>query len=191
MAQYRDADDHGRPSPQAMAVLQGIAMVDGLPDEDNGDSTQPLIDAGDRVVVIASRYNAEVCVPLMVAAVESLRSAGLSDSQILVTRVPGAWELALQADHWLRQPNVAGAITLGAVIKGETTHDQYINASVSDALMQSGLKYDKPVGFGLLTCNTAEQALARSGGDVGNKGHEAADAVIEMLRLSKRARRHA
>ena len=74
-------------------------------------------------------------------------------------------------------------ITLGCVIKGETTHDEHINRSVSDALMKLGIDTRKPIGFGLLTCNTLEQALQRSGGTVGNKGNEAAEAVLELLRL--------
>ncbi len=79
--------------------------------------------------------------------------------------------------------NTIGVITLGCVIKGETTHDEHINRAVSDALMKLGVETGLPIGFGLLTCNTLEQAINRSGGTVGNKGIEAAEAVLEMLRL--------
>ncbi len=78
------------------------------------------------------------------------------------------------------------SIALGCVIKGETTHDQHINRAVSEALMQIGLEQHRPVAFGLLTCNTLEQAIHRSGGNVGNKGIEAAEAVLELLRLRKK-----
>ena len=81
-----------------------------------------------------------------------------------------------------------GAITLGCVIKGETTHDEHINRAVSDTLMEQSVRSGRPVGFGLLTCNTVEQAIQRSGGTVGNKGHEAADAMLEMLRLQTKMR---
>ena len=84
--------------------------------------------------------------------------------------------------------DVVAAITLGCVIRGETTHDEHINRSVSDSLMRQSIASGRPVGFGLLTCNTLEQAIQRSGGAVGNKGHEAADAVLEMLRLTTKMR---
>ena len=72
------------------------------------------------------------------------------------------------------------------MIRGETTHDEHINRAVSNSLMDLGLRLDRPIGFGLLTCNTIDQALQRSGGNVGNKGNEAADAVLELLRLSEK-----
>jgi 6,7-dimethyl-8-ribityllumazine synthase len=79
---------------------------------------------------------------------------------------------------------VQAVLALGAVIRGETTHDQHINRAVSNALMDLMLTTGKPVGFGLLTCNTMEQAIQRAGGNVGNKGQETADAVLAMLKLN-------
>jgi len=138
------------------------------------------------VAIIASRYNAGICDSLTRASIETFIAAGYGHEDLIVVRVPGAWELPLVTANLLDRSDVLGAVTLGCVIKGETTHDQHINRSVSEAIMQLGLQTRKPIGFGLLTCNTLEQALQRSGGSVGNKGHEAAEAVVELLRLGKK-----
>ncbi len=100
-----------------------------------------------------------------------------------VIRVPGAWELALATQAALGHARYDGIVTLGAVIRGETTHDQYINRFVSQSLGQLSLESGVPIGFGLLTCNSLQQAQARSGGAVGNKGQEAAQAMLEMVCL--------
>ena len=83
----------------------------------------------------------------------------------------------------INRPNVIAAVALGCVIKGETTHDEHINRAVSLSLMNMGVETGIPIAFGLLTCNTTEQAIHRSGGNVGNKGVESADAILELLRL--------
>lgn len=158
------------------------AHVSRIPDEITGLSG-PL-PAG-RIVIVASRYNAEVCDSLAVAAKETLLFAGVAPENVVVMRVPGAWELPLAVARALDDRHVIGAVALGVVIRGDTTHDEHINRAVSMTLMEISLESRKPVGFGLLTCNTPEQATARAGGEVGNKGIEAADAVLEMLRLSK------
>jgi len=141
---------------------------------------------GGQIAVIASRYNAGICDALVSGSVETLSQAGFSASDVLVVRVPGAWELPLVAKQMFQRPGMLAVITLGCVIKGETTHDEHINRSVSAALMELSVATGKPVGFGLLTCNTIEQALQRSGGAVGNKGNEAAEAVLELLRLEQK-----
>ncbi len=136
-----------------------------------------------RVAIVASRYNRGICDALVQGAVETLTAAGLGPQAIPVIRVPGAWELPLVVRSMLDQDDVIAAIALGAVIRGETTHDEHINRAVSHALMELGVETRRPVGFGLLTCNSLEQAIQRSGGTVGNKGTEAAEAVLETLRL--------
>ena len=88
----------------------------------------------------------------------------------------------------LQTEKFLAVIALGCVIKGETTHDEHINRAVSLALMEMGVETGVPIAFGLLTCNTLEQAINRSGGTVGNKGHEAAEAVLELLRLGSKIR---
>lgn len=137
-----------------------------------------------KIVIVASRYNEGICDSLVRGSVETLTEAGYTEADLEIIRVPGAWELVMVAANALDRDDVLGVVTLGCVIKGETTHDEHINRSVSDAVMQLGVQTRKPIGFGLLTCNTLEQALQRSGGTVGNKGNEAAEAVVELLRLA-------
>lgn len=137
-----------------------------------------------KVVIVASRYNEGICNAMVQAAKETLRTAGYTEREIVVVRVPGAWELPAVVRQVIDQADVIAVIALGCVIKGETTHDEHINRAVSLALMQMGVETRLPIAFGLLTCNTLEQAINRSGGNVGNKGHEAAEAVLELLRLS-------
>jgi 6,7-dimethyl-8-ribityllumazine synthase len=136
-----------------------------------------------RVVIVASRYNEAICDSLVQGSIETLAAAGYHADAVPVVRVPGAWELPVIVSRMILKQNVIAAIALGCVIKGETTHDQHINRAVSDALMQMAIAQEKPIAFGLLTCNTLEQAIHRSGGNVGNKGIESAEAVLELLRL--------
>ena len=143
------------------------------------DGTLP---AGE-IVIVASRYNEAICDELVRGAIQTLTDAGYDQAAVTVVRVPGAWELPALASHFAGRKNTIAVIALGCVIKGETTHDEHINRAVSDALMKLGVETGVPIGFGLLTCNTLEQAINRSGGTVGNKGIEAAEAVLEMLRL--------
>ncbi len=136
-----------------------------------------------KIAIVASRYNAGICDALVAGAIETLTAAGYQDTQIPVVRAPGAWELPAVVRQVIDAEQVIGVIALGCVIKGETSHDEHINRAVSLSLMQMGVDTCIPIGFGLLTCNTLEQAINRSGGSVGNKGHEAAEAVLELLRL--------
>jgi 6,7-dimethyl-8-ribityllumazine synthase len=137
-----------------------------------------------KIVVVASRYNPSICDALVSGSLETLAAAGYEASQVLVIRVPGAWELPSVVARCLQHQDVIAAIALGCVIRGETSHDEHINRSVSMSLMDLGVRTGRPIAFGLLTCNTIEQAIQRSGGTVGNKGNESAEAVIELLRLS-------
>ena len=136
-----------------------------------------------KIVIVASRYNESICDSLVQGALETLAAEGYGDDSVAVIRVPGAWELPVVVNRVLDQPGVIAAIALGCVIKGETTHDEHINRAVSDALMNLGIEKTAPIAFGLLTCNTLEQAIHRSGGNVGNKGVESAEAILELLRL--------
>ena len=131
--------------------------------------------------IVVSTYNSNITQRLLEGSLKSLQSAGWNGDRVETVKVPGAWELPLAAQRLLDRGEVQGVVVLGAVIRGETTHDQYINRAVSSALMDLMLASGKPVGFGLLTCNTLEQAIHRAGGNVGNKGCETADAVLAML----------
>jgi 6,7-dimethyl-8-ribityllumazine synthase len=136
-----------------------------------------------RHAIVVSTYNHTITDKLLSGAVSTLHKAGVTDDQIVIAKVPGAWELALGAKWLADDPRVISVITLGAVIRGETTHDQHINRAVSLALMELMQQTGKPIAFGLLTCNNLAQAIHRAGGDVGNKGEEAAEAALAMLRL--------
>ena len=116
----------------------------------------------------------------------AFKRAGVAVGDIDIVWVPGAFELPLVADRLACSRRYVAVIALGAVIRGETTHDQHINRAVSMALMDSGLRSGVPVLFGLLTCDTLEQALHRSGGNVGNKGTECAQAALEMVNLLRK-----
>jgi 6,7-dimethyl-8-ribityllumazine synthase len=136
-----------------------------------------------KIGVVVSTYNSNITTRLNDGARQTLVTAGYQESKIVEVKVPGAWELPLAARWLATREDIAGVIALGAVIRGETSHDQHINRAVSNALMDLMMETGKPVGFGLLTCNTLEQAIHRAGGNVGNKGCETAEAVLAMLAL--------
>lgn len=138
-----------------------------------------------RFAIAVSRYNDNITGKLLKGALETLAAAGVSDDRISVAWVPGAWELPLVAQRFATSGSFAAVICLGAVIRGETTHDQHINRQVSLSLGELALRTGVPVLFGVLTVNSLEQAIHRSGGNVGNKGCECAEAALEMVRLLK------
>jgi len=136
-----------------------------------------------RFAIVVSRYNEHITGKLLAGAVATLRAASVPDESIDVAWVPGAWEIPLVAQRLARSQKYLAVLCLGAVIKGETTHDEHINRQVSLSLGQLALETGLPVLFGVLTCNTVEQAIHRAGGNVGNKGQECAEAALEMVRL--------
>lgn len=136
-----------------------------------------------RFGIVVSRYNEHITTKLLTGAVQTLQGAGVPDDAIDVAWVPGAWELPLVAQRMALSEQYAAVLCLGAVIRGETTHDEHINRQVSLSLGQIALEADMPVLFGVLTCNTVEQAIHRAGGNVGNKGQECAEAAVDMVRL--------
>ncbi len=138
---------------------------------------------GRRFAIVVSRYNDSITRKLLDGAVAALTAHGVADGDIDVAWVPGAWEIPLIARQFAERRKYAGVLCLGAVIRGETTHDQHINRQVSLSLGEISLDERMPVLFGLLTCNTLEQAIHRSGGNVGNKGAECAEAALEMANL--------
>ncbi len=139
--------------------------------------------AGGRFAIVVSRYNESITGKLLSGAVETLLSQGVADDAIDVAWVPGAWEIPLLAQRFAESRKYAAVLCLGAVIRGETTHDVHINRQVSLSLGRISLETGIPVLFGVLTCNNLEQAIHRSGGNVGNKGVECAQAALEMASL--------
>lgn len=142
----------------------------------------PLSDK--RFAIVVSSYHRNITAPLLEGAVASLMAVGVADKNVTVAWVPGAWELPLATRKLIAaRTHYDAVICLGCVIRGETTHDQHINTMVSTNLGQMSTETGIPIAFGLLTCNSLQQAIERSGGEVGNKGIEAADAAIQMVRL--------
>ena len=141
------------------------------------------IDSGDRFAIVVAQWNRGVTERLLEGAVTEFRAAGIADEAVVVARVPGAWELPVAAQRLALSGQYAAVICLGAVIQGETTHDEHINRGVSLALAQIALETERPVLMGVLTCRNMQQALERAGGAVGNKGTECARAAIQMVGL--------
>ena len=150
-----------------------------------------------RYAIIVARFNETITSRLLEGAVATLTARGVPDAQIDVAWVPGAFEIPTVAGRLAASGRYAAVLGLGAVIRGETSHDQHINRAVSMALAEIGARTGVPVLFGVLTCNTLEQAIARSGGEratrgkdradshTGNKGAECAEAALEMVSLMR------
>ena len=148
-----------------------------------------------RFAIVVARFNESITTRLMEGAVQTLTAHGVADERIDVAWTPGAFEIPTVANRLAASGRYVAVICLGAVIRGETTHDQHINRAVSSALCEIGVHYGLPVLFGILTCNTLDQAVARSGGaaattgkdaanaSLGNKGVDCALAALEMVDL--------
>src|ERR1700704_3591674 len=119
-----------------------------------------------RLAIVVSRYNESITAKLLEGALATLSAHGVSDPTVDVAWVPGAFEIPLVADRMASSGRYRAVLCLGAVIRGETTHDRQINRAVSLGLMEAGLHSGVPVLFGILTCDTLEQAIHRSGGNV-------------------------
>ncbi len=135
--------------------------------------------------IVVSDYNGQIGEALLEGCRQTLIERGASNDSIGIFHVPGAFELVAGAAWVARKLSPDAIITLGCVIKGETSHDRYINQAVSTAIARMNAELDIPVIFGLLTVNNKAQALERAGGAHGNKGVECAVAAIQMLALKK------
>ena len=140
---------------------------------------------GLKVALIVSRWNETVTERLLASALDCLVRHGADPAQLTVVKVPGSWELPLAAGKIARSGPDA-VIALGALVRGETPHFDLLAAEAAKGLAQAGLSSGVPVIFGVLTCDTMEQAMDRAGGKAGNKGWDAAEAAIEMASLYKR-----
>lgn len=152
-------------------------------DKNQRELGKPKLVEGSRVGIVVSSYHRDITGKLLEGAISTLQEVGIGESDIFTAWVPGSWEIPLAAQRLLDAEQWDAVVCLGCVIRGETTHDQHINTTISNALGMLSLEHSKPVSFGVLTCNTLEQAQARAGGDVGNKGVESAEAVLHMLSL--------
>ncbi len=138
--------------------------------------------SGMRFGIVVSRFNSTITESLLEAALATLRRHGVAELDVNVMRVPGAFELPLAAQRLaVNSTHYDALIALGCVIRGGTPHFEYVCRACTDGLVQVGLKFDIPIGFGVLTTDTLAQAEARAGGAEGNKGDDAALTAIEMV----------
>jgi len=136
--------------------------------------------------IVASRFNDFICGRLIDGAVDALTRAGADEKDILIYKVPGAFELPATAKKLAKTAKFDAVICLGAVIRGATPHFEYISAEVTKGIASVGLETEVPVAFGVLTTDTIEQAIERAGAKSGNKGWDAAMSAIEMVDLFRK-----
>lgn len=137
-----------------------------------------------RIGIVVSRWNEQITGALLKGAADMLKEHGVKEKNIIITYVPGTFELPLGAQYHARHDKTDAVIALGCVIQGETRHFDFICDAAANGIMQVGLTHNKPVIFGVLTTNNLKQAQERAGGKHGNKGVEAAVTALQMLALN-------
>lgn len=145
-----------------------------------------LTSADTSFAIVVSRFNDLITKRLLEGAIDTIVRHGGDANRITVAWVPGSFEIPLAASKLAKSGKYSAVICLGAVIQGSTTHHEYINSQVAAGIMNLTRETGIPVTFGVITCESMEQALDRAGGKVGNKGTEATLAAIEMVDLLKR-----
>lgn len=136
-----------------------------------------------RIALVAARFNEFIVEPLVQGARDCLLRHGVADTSLTLIRVPGAYELAFACDQVAAGGRHAGIIALGCVIRGATAHFEHVAGAAGGGLQHVALKHGVPLAFGVLTVESIEQAIERAGTKAGNKGAEAAMALIEMMNL--------
>jgi 6,7-dimethyl-8-ribityllumazine synthase len=144
-----------------------------------------LVAGSEKFCIVLSRFNDFIGAKLLSGAVDELRRHGVSQDNIDIVRVPGAFEIPLVALKCAKTKKYNAIITLGAIIKGATSHFDYVSAELSKGIASVSLQTEIPVIFGVLTTDNIEQAIERAGTKAGNKGADAAKAAIEMANLLK------
>jgi 6,7-dimethyl-8-ribityllumazine synthase len=144
--------------------------------------------AGLKFAIVVARFNSFITDRLVAGALDALTRSGCSEENIEIVKVPGSWELPFVTSELARQKRHDALIALGAVIRGDTPHFDYVAGEAARGLSQVAAGSGIPVAFGVLTCNTVEQAVDRSGAKSGNKGFDAAMTAIEMANLMRRLR---
>ena len=139
-----------------------------------------------KFAIVLSRFNSIFTERLLEGAVDCLKRHGVNDSDITVSRVPGAFEIPIICQKLAKTGRFDGIIALGAVIRGDTPHFDYVAAEVSKGIAAVSLSSETPIAFGVLTTDTIEQAEARSGSKGGNKGFDAAMTMLEMVSLTEK-----
>lgn len=149
-----------------MAIIEGLLTVNN-----------------EKFCIVVSRFNEFICSKLLSGAIDELKRHGVNEDNIDVVWCPGAFEIPLVAKKCAKTSRYSTIIALGAVIKGSTSHYDYVCAEVSKGVASVGLETEIPVIFGVLTTDNIEQAIERAGTKAGNKGSDAAKAAIEMVSL--------
>ncbi len=144
-----------------------------------------LVAGNEKFCIIISRFNDFIGSKLLSGAIDELKRHGVSDENIDIVKVPGAFEIPLAAMKFAKTKKYNAIITLGAIIRGATTHYEHVSAELSKGIAQVSLQTEVPVIFGVLTTENIEQAIERAGTKAGNKGSDAAKAAIEMANLLK------
>ena len=165
-----------------LAFWQWTDPLQGRPAAMEGD----LLATGMRFAIVVARWNAVITDRLLQGALDALLRSGAVREDIEVVRVPGAWEIPDAARQLAQTGRIDGIVTLGVLLRGETAHYEAIYNEVSRGIGQSQQETGVPHAFGVLTCETLEQALDRAGLKAGNKGFEAASAAIEMISLHRK-----
>lgn len=140
---------------------------------------------GMHISIVVAEWNEQITSNLLKGAKETLLKFGLKEENLLIKYVPGSFELPLSAQFLLEKTNTDAVVCIGSVIQGETKHFDFVCEAVSQGIKDVSLKFNKPVIFGVLTDNTLQQSIDRSGGKYGNKGDEAAITAIKMVDLWK------
>lgn len=139
-----------------------------------------------KIGVVVSRFNEKVTDKLLQGALEGLEACGVSQRNVDVVSVPGAFEIPGAAKKLIQASKLDAVVCLGAVIKGQTEHFTFVSSAAQQGILQVSLESGVPCTFGVLTTDTVEQAMGRAGGLFGNKGYEAATDAVEMANLYKR-----
>ena len=138
---------------------------------------------GLKIAIVAARFNDFIVDRLISGATDYLIRHGGSEDELTLVRLPGAFELPIAAQKLARSGNYDGIVVLGAVIRGATPHFDYVCNECAKGVAQASMESGVPMGFGLLTCDSLDQAIERAGSKGGNKGVEAASALLETIRV--------
>jgi len=145
--------------------------------------TGSLTSTGFKFAIVVARFNSFITDRLLSGALDAFARTGLAEEDIEIVRVPGAWEMPVTVKALLAQERHHGIVCLGAVIRGDTPHFDYVAGECAKGLAQLSLESGVPVAFGVLTTNSVEQAIDRAGAKSGNKGFDAAMTAVEMANL--------
>ncbi len=137
-----------------------------------------------KIGIVLSRWNREITEDLLAGAMRAIVAAGIDESRVLIAYVPGAFEIGLALEQMAASGNFDALVALGCVVRGETTHFEHVSEAAMRAIANVSLRYKIPIGCGVLTTESVEQAIVRSSADDDNKGSEAALAAIEMISVT-------